>query len=143
MLSCSCGSMMTWFLAPDDFSTLKTKRRRRCWSCEKFIEIGSECLEMERFRCADSDIEERIYGGEVPLATKYLCEKCGEIYLNLSDLGYCLSLGKGAMQEAIEDYWELTKFDPEKYKRKGGQIENKNNPYRFKAHSKQGNNGMA
>ena len=113
MLSCSCGwDYETWFIPDDDFKTLQTKRRRRCWSCDEFIEIGIECLKCERFRNCGSDVEERIYGDEVPLATKYLCEKWGEIYLNLSALGYCLGIGKGAMQEAIEEYWELTGFKP-------------------------------
>jgi hypothetical protein len=64
-----------------------------------------------RIRSPISDIEERIFGEEVPIAPLYMCEKCSEIYLNLEAAGYCLSITE-PMQEALEEYWELTGFKP-------------------------------
>jgi hypothetical protein len=71
------------------------------------------CLEFERFRDPLTDIEDRIWGDEVQLANYYLCEPCGEIFLNLEDLGYCLDITEN-MNECFEEYWELTGFKPPK-----------------------------
>ena len=64
-----------------------------------------------------SDIEERIYGDEKELASWYLCGDCGERYLNLQALGYCISLDDN-MQELLEEYWSETGFTP-----KGANVE--------------------
>ena len=110
MLSCSCDYDYDWYYYPvDNFTKFELKRRKRCESCRKLINKGEDCLEFECFRDPNSDIEERIYGDEVPLACQYLCEKCGEIYLNLTDLGYCLSFDQ-PMEEYLKDYWEITGF---------------------------------
>jgi len=113
MLSCDCytDDAEWWYLPPDDFSKLKTTRRRRCASCNELINIGTDCLSFERYCYPRSDIEERIYGDEVPLANKYLCEKCGEIYLNLTSLGYCYYLGDN-LSDYLKEYWKLTNFKP-------------------------------
>jgi hypothetical protein len=43
------------------------------------------------------------------MASKYMCKKCGESFLNLNDLGYCITLGDN-MKETLEEYWDLTGF---------------------------------
>lgn len=56
---------------------------------------------------ARSDIEERIYDGDqVPLAHKYMCEKCADLYFIFEDLGYCISLGD-SMVDCLEEYHEF------------------------------------
>ena len=121
MLSCSCpewdGDPDTWmFFFPDDFEKFNAKRRKRCKSCNDLINIGSDCIKFTRIRSPRSDIEERIYGDEIPMLSLVWCEKCAEIYFNLTEIGYCLTPTDSA-REVIEEYWELTGFDPNKYKK--------------------------
>lgn len=111
-LSCSCpeweGDGWYWqFTLPKDenqiYSKLQTKRSRKCCSCGGRIAVGDDCLEFTRFRAANSDIEERIIGDEVPLASWFMCEKCGEIFLNLDALGYCFNIDD-KMSDLLEEY---------------------------------------
>ena len=114
MLACSCNydSDGWWYYHPHDFTILQTKRRRRCCSCASQIEIGATCVELERYRSPNTDIEERIYGDEVPMASWWLCEWCGEMFFNLDALGYCYWAGDSLIDNLME-YWELTGFTPE------------------------------
>jgi hypothetical protein len=113
MLSCSCGDYNHewYYYSPDDFIQLKTSKRKRCYSCGELINIGSDCVEFERFREPYGWVEEKIYGDEVPLAPKYMCFECGSIFLNLNDLGYCITIG-GHMKEELYEYWDITGFKP-------------------------------
>lgn len=110
-LSCDCnfdnwGDERTFYYVPHDFTKLATKRRRRCCSCKELIGIGDPCLNFYRFHNPLYDIEENIYGddGEVPMASWYMCESCGEIFLNLNDLGFCVDLGVDDMCECLREY---------------------------------------
>ena len=111
MLTCSCDfdGGDWYYYTPRDFGLFSQKRRKRCCSCAEFIEIGGQCVEFPRYRSPMSDIEEKIWGDEVGLASWYMCEWCGEMYLNLAELGYCMYLGD-SMRENIEEYWDLTGF---------------------------------
>jgi len=113
MLYCTCGDYFdcdTWYYYhPEDFSKLTTSKRKRCCSCKVLINKQAGCLEFPRQRQPRHDIEEEIYGDEVPLASYFMCEACGEIYLNLSDLGYCLDITQD-MREYLKEYQELTGF---------------------------------
>lgn len=119
-LSCSCdfepepGDKCWW--PPEDFIVFSEKRRKRCVSCGKLIELGSSVLKFRRFRIPNAEVECKIYGedGEIPLAPWYVCEKCGEIYLNLVAIGYECIVPREILA-AQKEYWELTGFDPEKY----------------------------
>lgn len=98
MLSCACDSDDGdgWrYFSPTDFSTLNTKRAKRCVSCGCRLAPGSEVLAFERNRPPANDIEERIYVDEVPLATWYMCETCGGLYLAITEAGYCVLLAQG------------------------------------------------
>ena len=116
MLSCSCDEWDGEGVAkysPSKFSTLETKKRKRCKSCNVLINIGADCLIFNRVRMADydNDIEMRIYGEdqEIPMASHYLCEKCGEKYLNLEALGYCLDISE-SMDTYMAEYHDMTGF---------------------------------
>ena len=113
MLSCSCewDGDGWWYVPQNKFKGLDTKKRRRCASCKELIDLGSDCIEFNRFREPLDDIEQRIWGDEVQLASKYLCDWCGQMYLNLDHLGYCYYLGD-SIRENLEDYWNLTGFEP-------------------------------
>lgn len=115
-LSCSCyhdGSYEWYYWAPEDFTTLKTARRKRCLSCGELINVGATCVAINRFRDPSNEIEERIHGMEVPLADKHMCEKCGEIFLNLIHHGYCVTMDGHTMQEELETHWAATGFKPQ------------------------------
>lgn len=114
MLSCSCSEYEGEGIAyesPKDFTKLETSKRKRCRSCKKLINIGDPVLEFGRFRAPQTEIEDLIYGedGEIRLCNRYLCDKCGEIYLNLEDLGYCLD-PENNMKEYLLEYQAITGF---------------------------------
>ena len=114
-LSCTCfewdGEGFAWY-APNDFTRLHVARRKRCCSCNKLIDLDSEVLKFNRIRYPISDVEEKIYGedGEIPMAPWYMCEGCGEIFLNLDELGYCIDIELDSMPELLKDYHEMTGF---------------------------------
>lgn len=113
MLSCLCSydDGAWYYYSPQNFSAFHQKRRKRCCSCNQLIAIGSQSVRFARYRSAKSDIEERIYGDEVPLAPFFMCEACGEIFFNLSVIGYCIFLGDN-MQNLLSEYWDMTGFKP-------------------------------
>ena len=110
-LSCSCDydDFAWYYRAADDYSTLSTKRRRRCSSCQSLIDIGATVMEFTRTREALSDIEEKIYGSgndAVNLASWYMCEECADLYFSLCDLGFdCVSLDDN-MHDVVREYHE-------------------------------------
>jgi hypothetical protein len=95
---------------PEDFEILNTKRRRKCTSCGELIEIGSFVVPVHWFKVPYHEIEVNIYGedGEIPRASTYLCETCGEIHLNLLDLGYHVNYDDD-MRVALGDYHKTVK----------------------------------
>jgi len=115
-LSCSYDFAMDgwWYEIQNqsDFKPLNTTKRKRCASCKTLIDINSDCIKFQRFRSPVTDIEERICDDAVQLANWYLCESCGEIYLNLEAIGYCYFLGDDLRQN-LRDYWDLTEFEPD------------------------------
>lgn len=113
MLSCSCNfdDYEYWYQFQKDFKPLDTPKRKRCCSCNKLIPKGEQTIKFNRWREARTDIEERIHGSEVQLAPWYMCEWCGEMFLNLEALGYCHNLGE-SIKENLKDYWNITGFEP-------------------------------
>ena len=113
-LSCSCQEWEGEGVAyepPKDFSKLETSKRKRCSSCNKLIDVNSLVLSFGRFRAPESDVEINIFGddGEIRLANHYLCEKCGEIYLNIESLGYCVDPDEN-MNDLLKVYHEISGF---------------------------------
>lgn len=119
MLSCSCNydDYEYWVNPDDDFSTLNTKRSRKCESCREKISVGKTVLRFECFRVPKCEYEENRFGDEVPLADKFLCESCGEIHLNLTAAGYCMVLGHDHRDD-MREYREMVKFSKEERKMK-------------------------
>lgn len=96
-LACGyCDSDFDWYYTPsDEYIEFVKPRGKRCVSCNDLIRKGDTCIEFECYRYPRDDIEERIHGegGEIPLADKYLCEKCADLYLSLHELGFtCISI---------------------------------------------------
>ena len=74
------------------------------------INIGDIATKFRRWRSPRNDVELRIYGDDldcgVPLANKWFCEDCSDLYFTFFELGYCLSpLPK--MKEALDAYHDL------------------------------------
>lgn len=113
-ISCSCDTYDADWMWQDakDFSIMpKRKRRKRCYSCKKFLNEGDTVLEIFRIGWGK-------YGEERECASIFMCEDCGEILLNLSAAGLCVYLD-GDLHKDLEAYHEMTGFDAEKYKEAG------------------------
>lgn len=105
-LTCECEYLddATWYYdPPTDETVLKAKRSRRCCSCEELISPGSVVVPFSRWRSPKTWIEENIHGDEVRLATKYMCETCGDLYWSLDELGFCVGPGE-CMRELTREY---------------------------------------
>lgn len=97
-VGCSCDTDGDWYYyGPSDFTVLDTKYSRKCHSCRERIAVGEECAAFTRSRPSNDDceIEDRLYGDEVPLATWYACETCAGLYFSIIELGYCVMIGDG------------------------------------------------
>ena len=110
-LTCSCDHEPepgeTLYYGPSDYAPLSTKRRRRCLSCDAVIAVGDLCCKVPRIKVPAHDIEVSIYGedGEIPLAPKYLCERCSDIAHSLEALGFCPNPWED-QRELLADYVE-------------------------------------
>ena len=114
MLSCDCSGDYDYYVEQlGDFSPLGTVRSRRCSSCNKKIKVGETALCFSSHRSPRCEYEENRFGDEVPLANLFFCESCGEIWLNLNATGLCVTFGD--MREALQEYWQMTGFSPDKY----------------------------
>ena len=116
-LSCSCqeweGDGWAFWLMNEEFEPFVGKRKKQCCSCGTDIVHLQPCLTFCRGRGPRNSVEEKIYGDPsdpcVPLAPYHMCEKCGETYLNLVNVGFCVDI-TDYMQHDLEDYHELTGF---------------------------------
>ena len=107
-MSLSCGVMILgdaadWYLNQERFEVFVGKRSVRCKACKALIESGIKCWHLGRFREPRSGLEWRIYGDEVSLAPWHLCERCGDIYSSLTELGFCVDPTE-SMDEQLAEY---------------------------------------
>lgn len=104
-LSCSCDNDGSdWYYTPSpDFSALRTKRNRKCTSCKKVLIPGDTVLELERWRSPRHDIEEDIYDDKVPLASWYMCETCGGLYMAVDETGMCCDITYSISEQIREN----------------------------------------
>lgn len=110
-LSCSCNFDIDfdfYYKTDEEYAPLNTKRGRRCDSCKKLIKVKETAMLFSIYRDSINDIEERIYGNEYPLADKYMCEQCADLYVTLSSLGFCITLGRN-MRDEVAEYNEIKK----------------------------------
>jgi len=106
-MSLMCGCDDEWDGESEYFESknpgpLKTWRGRRCSSCGDLIKPGQICLEFERFRAPRDPIEEKAHSDGVQIASKYHCERCGDLFLSLQELGYCVHWGEQMLDLAAE-----------------------------------------
>ena len=113
-LSCSCDDYDGdgwYFYEPKDYAPLATKRSRKCCSCKARIAVGDLSVMFERQKQAGYDtVEEKIYGegGEIPMAPWFMCERCGGLYMSVSDLGFCCDIEEDIATQ-IREYMEETR----------------------------------
>lgn len=102
-ISCGCDyDDFEWrYISPNDFSVLKTKRSRKCCSCGCGLKPGDEVAEFARERSPQNDIEERIYGDDVPIAPWFMCEECGGLFMAMQEAGFCITLSKGENMRSL------------------------------------------
>jgi predicted RNA-binding Zn-ribbon protein involved in translation (DUF1610 family) len=109
-----CGCNIDWYPEPgdwywngkvSDYEPLPFKKTKKCCSCGEKIKPGDLSIAHFRVKCPDSDIEVKIYGeeGEIPLASDWMCERCGDLFLSLEALGYCVN-PREDMRDLIREY---------------------------------------
>lgn len=107
-VDCSCMTGdFEWYYIPDEKCTpLNTIRRRRCEGCGELISVGDATLKLNRYRPPHTYVEERIHGEEVPLANKYFCEECSDLYYSIIETGACVSLDGIPLKVMWQNYLE-------------------------------------
>ena len=122
-LSCSCdyeydfdpGDWYYCFEKAEYLIQLATARRKRCCSCKQLINIGATCNIYPRVRypyteaesriCINRDLEDALCDeATIPMVPHYHCEKCAEIFLNLTDIGYECILPNEDMRKLLKEY---------------------------------------
>ena len=78
-LSCSCNDddCAWYYYTPNDFSTLATKRSRKCCSCGSKITPGDECVTFSRYKSPESEVrmqERKCFGRRIPFGIQYTAE---------------------------------------------------------------------
>lgn len=122
-LSCSCDDYdwepgdICFDIIPDDFTILKSKNSRRCGDCRSKIKPKALALIFGRFKIPKHVVEIAIYGedGEIPRSPVYLCENCGDMYLNLTAYGFCVS--PYDTQDSMRAFIELKADEFAKFKK--------------------------
>lgn len=99
------GDCYRYYTGSSDYKSPPEGRRKRCSSCGELINHDELTIEHYRARTTKSEIESRIHGeeGEIPIGSHYTCEKCSDIFLSLSELGYCV-LACEHMETVLSDY---------------------------------------
>ena len=128
-LSCSCdfdyefdaGGWYYWYDEQRYLIPLATRQRKRCCSCNELIDTGAICNRYPRLRYPHNDVESRIMCGcdlddslceeaTIPIADHYHCERCAEIWLNLTAIGYECLYPSEDMEDALKEYHKLSGF---------------------------------
>ena len=110
-LTCGCdfefdlSSVTEYAYPPEGYAVMSASRRKRCTSCGVLIDVGVIAANIKRVRIPKDDVELLVYGddGEIPLADKWLCERCADLFFSLEELGYCVS-PYDDMRELVHDY---------------------------------------
>jgi hypothetical protein len=131
-LSCYCdyyyefdpGNWTYFFPGNEDFVRLDTAQAKRCCSCGKLIKVGDICVKYQRYRYPYTEIESQIRcrrdledalndEPDIRVADHYHCEWCGEMFMNLTALGYECLCPNEDMRGALKEYHELSGFNPQ------------------------------
>jgi len=116
-LSCSCDDydnepgMVIWY-GLRNYTLAPVGRRSRCCSCNEIIKAGTLRCEAPRFRVPEYDVEIKIYGedGEIDIASKWMCERCADLYFSLKELGFCEQPWED-QRNLVAEYAELKAYE--------------------------------
>lgn len=110
-LSCHCDGDYEWYYTPaDTYAPLATKRSRKCCSCGNRINVGDISVMFQRFYYAEwGTVAAKIHGegSEVYMAPHYMCERCGDLYYSLDELGFCININDD-MRDLVREYAEMS-----------------------------------
>lgn len=111
MLSCGCGYEgdidLPFYYIPTDFSIFKSFKKTECVSCSKKLKRFDLSVKFTWFVLKQYEYDEvyKLNG------INYMCEECGEKYLNLTALDFCIEIGPGvSMDDYMEEYHDMTGF---------------------------------
>jgi hypothetical protein len=119
-LSCGCDGSLEDFAwmhyGPSELKALgehgEYKRRKRCASCGALIGLDEECIRFDRVRAPRGEYEENRFGEEVHISPVFQCEKCAQFFIPLWELGFHCMSPDTPVREYLENYWEITGFQP-------------------------------
>lgn len=99
--SCYCSSddYEWWYIVGDD--TEPAEQACVCNDCGSAIAAGDYVQRMEVFEFDEES------GDDVQKEDFLMCEKCTDTFYNLRELDFCLTMGEGAMAEAMREYLEM------------------------------------
>jgi len=110
-LTCYCDyDEYSWYYEyPDDYTEMPTRKKRaRCSSCNTFLNPGEVVTQFNCSRPPKSDIEYDIYDGHnVPLADKWLCETCSDLWFSLHELGFECVAPDENIKNLVKEYVKI------------------------------------
>ena len=94
-----------WYGEARDYAPLPFKRSKTCCSCNEKIKPGELSVEHRKRKVPEHEVEYNIYGedGEIPIASDWMCESCGDLWFSITELGYCMS-PRDDMRELVKEY---------------------------------------
>ena len=95
-LSCECNEDYYDYWYRVDKIFIKADDGLQCYSCKQSIKKGSDII---RFLTYEYDEN----GDEINEKYEYHCAECGEIFLNLDELGFCIDF-EDNMKQLFEQY---------------------------------------
>lgn len=116
-LDCECGDPYDcewYFLSPDkgeEFEPFQESEPCKCGSCKRYIQIGEDCIKFPCYNaneCAVDENGEELDEDRLEFIS-YLCSDCGEQWLNLTDIGYCIPINENVM-DYLREYQRITGF---------------------------------
>lgn len=88
-----------WYHDPGDYTTMpKFRARKRCCSCHDLIDAATTSVKFECFKRAR-------YKSIIPMADRWMCERCADLYFSLVELEYCYYMGDD-VREMVREYAE-------------------------------------
>lgn len=86
---------------------------KRCCSCKELIKPQQHYLPIQRWRNPKNEIEERIYGDDIPLAHWFVCEACAPILVKFLDMDVHINLGVDTLHNLLQEFEKLYAPSPE------------------------------
>jgi hypothetical protein len=71
------------------------------------VRRGEKHIRVERWRAPANDVEDRIYGDEVPLACWVVCESCAPIIVGFHEMNVDMDLGHSNLHDLLGEFEAL------------------------------------